>query len=193
MPPGGPARWVLKFGCFVCPCVRARGVGMESDAKALAELAQPPSVPGAAAASDIGEGSAPPPSAPPPPPLAGAPPLDDVALRELTRSSASRLRLLSLSENSIRGAGRALARLLRSPVLEELELAGCGLSTDDVGRVAAALQGSGLWRLELARNAIASKDRGVALVCAHIVCLPRCDSWSVDGRRLRLRWDGRSL
>eukprot|EP00746_Dinoflagellata_sp_MGD_P143334 gnl/MRDRNA2_/MRDRNA2_76173_c0_seq1.p1 gnl/MRDRNA2_/MRDRNA2_76173_c0~~gnl/MRDRNA2_/MRDRNA2_76173_c0_seq1.p1 ORF type:complete len:369 (+),score=58.79 gnl/MRDRNA2_/MRDRNA2_76173_c0_seq1:125-1108(+) len=71
-----------------------------------------------------------------------------------TAASSSILNLIDLSWNDLQGAGKPLATLVDSPMLQELRLIGCGLIDDDIKELAAEIGTSSIQILELAANSL---------------------------------------
>lgn len=79
--------------------------------------------------------------------------LTDASLRQFAdRIDRTRIRLLDLSWNSLKGAGEVLAALCEAPILEELMLACCDLSTDDVRVLAEQLPFTSIKSIQLGGN-----------------------------------------
>lgn len=93
--------------------------------------------------------------------------LSKVGLREIAACAGkSKLTTLDLSWNSIKGAGEAVVDVLEAPILEELVLTCCDLSTEDVATIAEQLPYTSLRSLQLGGNRFGSP--GVERLCEHL-------------------------
>lgn len=96
--------------------------------------------------------------------------LTQAGLKEFAQiASKSKLRVLDLGWNSMKGCGEVVADIMEAPVIEELILTCCDLDPDDVGVVAEQLKYTSIRALQLGGNRFGSD--GVVRLCEH---LPDC-------------------
>lgn len=96
--------------------------------------------------------------------------LQEEALKGLA-SEASKLKIniLDLSGNCLTGAGETLAEVMEAPLLEDLAVANCALSLEDLRHIAEELAYTSLRSLQLAGNNLMAV--GVEVLSDH---LPKC-------------------
>ncbi|CAK0893366.1 unnamed protein product, partial [Prorocentrum cordatum] len=68
----------------------------------------------------------------------------------------TKLKILDLTGNHLAGGGEALAEVCEAPLLEELTLAGCGLTAEDVSALADQLPFTTIKSLQLGGNGFGS-------------------------------------
>jgi len=78
----------------------------------------------------------------------------------------SKLRVLDLAWNSMRGSGELVADIMDAPILEELVLTCCDLGVEDVAAVAEQLPYTSIRSLQLGGNRFGSE--GVVQLCEHL-------------------------
>jgi len=98
------------------------------------------------------------------------------------RAERLRLQLLDLSGNALTGSGEAIGELMAMPILEELCLACCSLTYDDVKEIAEQLPYTSMKSLQLAGNGL-----GKAHLEALAEQLPECrlDELGLEGNEIK--------